>query len=212
MTRVGPREDAVQTSASGLARLLGLPPLFISPLSILPGSERRTGPVRTRLAFEQLGGAWVKLGQMLALRFDLLPPPYCDELFKLLNEVAPFPYAEVREIIRERAGRRARGGLPLLRRASRSRPLDRPGAPGGLAHRRAGRGEGPAARHSADTPGGHPPDVRDDLAAGLDPSVRGDPQPRIIDELARWTADELDFLVEARQALLLYEHAKDDTI
>ena len=33
----------------------------------------------------------------------------------------------------------------------------------------------------------------------------------VIDEFARWTADELDYLVEARQAVLLYEHAKDDT-
>ena len=41
---------------------------------------------------------------MLALRFDLLPAAYCDELFKLLNQVAPFPYAEVREIVRQELG------------------------------------------------------------------------------------------------------------
>ena len=62
------------------------------------------GPVRMRLALEQLGGAWVKLGQMLALRFDLLPAAYCDELFKLLNEVRPFPYPQVREIVRQELG------------------------------------------------------------------------------------------------------------
>ena len=32
----------------------------------------------------------------------------------------------------------------------------------------------------------------------------------VIDEFARWTADELDYLVEARQAALLHEHARDD--
>ena len=32
----------------------------------------------------------------------------------------------------------------------------------------------------------------------------------VIDEFARWTADELDYLVEARQAVLLYEHAHGD--
>ena len=53
---------------------------------------------------EQLGGAWIKLGQMLALRFDLLPAAYCDELFKLLNEVRPFAYAQVREIVRAELG------------------------------------------------------------------------------------------------------------
>jgi predicted unusual protein kinase regulating ubiquinone biosynthesis (AarF/ABC1/UbiB family) len=77
---------------------------FIAPALHLPGSDRRSGPVRTRLAFEQLGGAWIKLGQMLALRFDLLPTAYCDELFKLLNRVAPFSYAGVREIIRSELG------------------------------------------------------------------------------------------------------------
>ena len=77
---------------------------FISPALRLPGADRRSGPVRTRLAFERLGGAWIKLGQMLALRFDLLPAAYCDEMFKLLNQVAPFSYAEAREIVRQELG------------------------------------------------------------------------------------------------------------
>src|SRR6185436_13488475 len=37
-------------------------------------SRPEPGAVRMRLAIEELGGAWVKLGQMLAMRFDLLPP------------------------------------------------------------------------------------------------------------------------------------------
>src|SRR6185369_9261291 len=77
---------------------------FIAPALHLPGGDKRPGPVRLRLAFQRLGGAWVKLGQMLALRFDLLPAAYCDELFKLLNAVEPFPYAQVREIIRQELG------------------------------------------------------------------------------------------------------------
>ena len=48
-------------------------------------------PVRLRLAFEELGATWIKLGQALALRFDLLPASYCHELSQLFNEVAPFP-------------------------------------------------------------------------------------------------------------------------
>jgi len=41
-------------------------------------TRRRRLPreVRLRLAFEQLGATWIKLGQGLALRFDLLPPSY----------------------------------------------------------------------------------------------------------------------------------------
>ena len=77
---------------------------FLAPALHLPGGDPRPGPVRMRLAFERLGGAWIKLGQMLALRFDLLPAAYCDELFKLLNQVEPFSYDEVRAIITEELG------------------------------------------------------------------------------------------------------------
>ena len=74
--------------------------------------ERAGGPLRMRLALEELGGAWVKLGQMLAMRFDLLPAAYGDEMFKLLNQVRPFPYTQVREW-REEA-RAARRRLPMV--------------------------------------------------------------------------------------------------
>src|SRR6187399_2674056 len=67
-------------------------------------NERARGPERMRLAFEELGGAWVKLGQMLAMRFDLLPAAYGDELFKLLNQVRPFPYSQVQEIVARELG------------------------------------------------------------------------------------------------------------
>src|SRR6476660_1993822 len=62
------------------------------------------GPLRMRLALEELGGAWVKLGQMLAMRFDLLPAAYGDEMFKLLNQVRPFPYPQVQEIVARELG------------------------------------------------------------------------------------------------------------
>src|SRR6476619_6998077 len=77
---------------------------FVAPALHLPGADRSSGPVRMRLAFQHLGGAWIKLEQMLALRFHLLPAPYCDELFKLLNQVAPFSYYEVRGIVQKELG------------------------------------------------------------------------------------------------------------
>src|SRR5271166_3625229 len=66
-------------------------------------TERRAQIFRATL--EEMGGAWIKLGQALALRFDLLPDAYCRELFKLLNQVDPFPYATVREIVRRELGK-----------------------------------------------------------------------------------------------------------
>src|SRR4051794_10724342 len=71
--------------------------------------RRAPGPVRLRRALESLGGGWAKLGQLLALRFDLLPEPYCLELFKLLNRARPFPYADVERVIREELGREIAG-------------------------------------------------------------------------------------------------------
>ena len=66
---------------------------------------RTPGPVRLRSALEHLGGTWIKLGQAVALRFDLLPDAYCYELFKLLNEVRPFSYNHVRQTIKEELGK-----------------------------------------------------------------------------------------------------------
>ena len=118
------------------------------------------GPSALRIAFEQLGGAWVKLGQMLALRYDLLPVAYCDELFGLLNQVAPFSYDEVRAIIRQRARRRARGRVRDVRAASRSRRRRSARCIGRRLHNGdRGRGQGPAAAHPRDPEGRHRPHV-----------------------------------------------------
>ena len=95
--------------ASGLARLRRpLPVLHRAGASTCPAPIGAAARCGCALRSNPLGGAWIKLGQMLALRFDLLPAAYCNELFNLLNKVAPFPYADVREIVRERARRRSR--------------------------------------------------------------------------------------------------------
>jgi len=51
--------------------------------------ERRA--VRFRKALERAGGTFVKLGQQLAMRVDLLPWAYCVELSKMLDRMIPFP-------------------------------------------------------------------------------------------------------------------------
>src|SRR5690242_11111927 len=47
--------------------------------------------VRLRLALQDLGPIFVKFGQMLSTRRDLLPPDITDELAKLQDQVPPFP-------------------------------------------------------------------------------------------------------------------------
>src|SRR5688500_11596365 len=57
-----------------------------------------------RLGLEELGTTFVKLGQLLSSRPDLLPDPYIAELDKLVDDVPPFPFAEARRFIDEEVG------------------------------------------------------------------------------------------------------------
>jgi ubiquinone biosynthesis protein len=70
----------------------------------LPGAELPP-PQRLRRLFEDLGGTFVKFGQMLALQPDILSPEYCNALFELLDRVAPFSYDDVRRIVTSELGR-----------------------------------------------------------------------------------------------------------
>ncbi len=147
---------------------------------------------------------------MLALRFDLLPAAYCDELFKLLNQVAPFSYAEAREIIRQELGDEPERIFQTFEHESFA------AASIGQVHR--------ATLHSGDVVAVkvQRPGIRQILQADIEmmygltwlldwTHLFGVTRSRdVIDEFARWTADELDYLIEARQAVLLYEHSKGD--
>ena len=67
----------------------------------------REGAIEFRRALEQLGTTYLKLGQLLSSRPDLLPDVYIEELGKLVDEVPPFPFAEVERIVREDLGKEA---------------------------------------------------------------------------------------------------------
>jgi ubiquinone biosynthesis protein len=60
---------------------------------------------RLRLALEECGGMFVKLGQLLSTRADLLPAAVTAELARLQDRVAPAPAAEVRELLEAELGR-----------------------------------------------------------------------------------------------------------
>ncbi|MBM3935319.1 MAG: AarF/ABC1/UbiB kinase family protein [SAR202 cluster bacterium] len=67
------------------------------------GQPRRvrvhTRPEHVRLALEELGTTFVKLGQILSTRADLLPPEYLAELSRLQDNVSPIPYRMVEDAI-----------------------------------------------------------------------------------------------------------------
>lgn len=56
---------------------------------------RMSAPVRVRKALQELGPTFVKLGQVMATRVDLLPPEWIDELSELQNAVPPLPFEAI---------------------------------------------------------------------------------------------------------------------
>lgn len=58
-------------------------------------------PVKVREILEELGPTYVKLGQILSIRTDLISSEYCKELQKLRSQVSPMPYDEVRAVLCE---------------------------------------------------------------------------------------------------------------
>jgi len=59
---------------------------------------------RLRLAFEELGPTFIKLGQMLSMREDLLPPKWTEELAQLHSRAAPVPFEEILPVIEQALG------------------------------------------------------------------------------------------------------------
>ena len=58
-------------------------------------------PVKVREILEELGPTYVKLGQILSIRTDLISSEYCKALQKLRSQVSPMPYDEVRAVLYE---------------------------------------------------------------------------------------------------------------
>ncbi|HXT21706.1 MAG TPA: AarF/ABC1/UbiB kinase family protein [Thermoanaerobaculia bacterium] len=87
---------------SDLARLPGLDGQLGEP----PQADPATSPDAEELAadLERMGPTFVKVGQLLSTRADLLPPPYLAALSRLQDRVEPFPFADVERIVVEELG------------------------------------------------------------------------------------------------------------
>src|SRR5918995_535467 len=83
---------------SGLLRVLG----EIGVVGDRPAT--REAAVEFRHGLEELGTSYIKLGQLLSSRPDLLPDVYIEELGRLVDAVPPIPYDQIRPVIEEDVG------------------------------------------------------------------------------------------------------------
>lgn len=71
-------------------------------LKVLKDNEIVRGgmsPEKMRRILEELGPTFIKFGQILSMRPDLIPQAYCDEFENLRTDVDPMPFSQVKELI-----------------------------------------------------------------------------------------------------------------
>jgi ubiquinone biosynthesis protein len=178
------------------------------------GARRGGGTAADAEAFardiEALGPTFIKLGQLLSTRADLLPPTYVDALARLQDEIAPFPYSEVVAIVEEDLGVR------LSKAFVEFEPTPLAAASLGQVHRavlRSGREVAVKVQR---------PHVREQVRRDLDAledlvpllervgSVsRSLDVPRVLDEFRRTVLRELDYQQEARHMTALAHQLRD---
>jgi ubiquinone biosynthesis protein len=165
----------------------------------------RPGPQRLTRILTKLGPTFIKIGQFLALRPDILPQEYCDELLQLVDQVPTTPWTEVREILTEELGTPPERLFAYIRR----RPL----ASGSIAQvhlARTRKGRSVAVKvQRPDLPTRIARDLRRIRwlarlirVSGIGPLAS--PQ-ELVDELERWLRQELDFTKELSNQTRMYE-------
>ena len=79
---------------------------FQGRFGLTGGAIARSAQARQlRLAFEELGPAWIKLGQLISVRPDLFPAEWIFEMELLRDSVPALPAADIRRVIAEDFGR-----------------------------------------------------------------------------------------------------------
>ena len=165
--------------------------------------------VRLRRVLEKLGPTFIKLGQLLSVRPDLIPTEFCKELEKLQDNVPPFSYNEVKSIVEKEFEK----NLNDIFLSFEKKPIA--SASISQVHKAvlkngnvvAVKVQRPNAKRLMET------DIEIMLyfANLLDKYVenlrRFNP-PRIVNEFREWTEKELDFRLEGRNALRFYNNFK----
>lgn len=87
-----------------LLQKMDLPPRLVNALGKM-APEKRGQWERLRMVMEELGPTFIKFGQLLSMRPDVVPEALIKELRKLQEEVPPVSFAQIRPILEEGLGR-----------------------------------------------------------------------------------------------------------
>ncbi|MFH0752628.1 MAG: AarF/ABC1/UbiB kinase family protein [archaeon] len=175
------------------------------------GKPTNSIPLRIRSAMEDLGGTFVKLGQLLSLRYDLLPKEYCDEFSKLQEGVRPFNFSQVKQIIEKELKK----PIKEIFKEFEQQPIA--AASVGQVHKAVLKnGELVAIKIQR-------PDIELIFEADIDllyhlarlldkrfPEIREYDPIGLVQEFERYTKRELDYLFEAKNIDIFYENFKED--
>ena len=181
-----------------------------SNLTVIRGG--RMSPARLRRLLIRLGPMFVKIGQFLALRPDVLPQEYCDELLQLVDQAEPEPWENIRGTIE----RELDAPLDELFRSIRSEPL----AAGSIAQVHLARmhsGERVVVKVQRTNLDQR---VKKDLNrvrwiaraldwTGVSPFTSPD---EVVEELTHWLHEELDFTRELRNQQRMYRELAAESI
>lgn len=83
---------------SGLHRILGKSREDIAK-DHQPQIEELSRPVRARMVLEELGPTFIKIGQILSTRPDLIPPEWAEEFSQLQDNVSPVPFESIHQVL-----------------------------------------------------------------------------------------------------------------
>ena len=166
--------------------------------------------VRLRKTLERLGPTFIKFGQLLSVRPDLIPKEYCRELEKLQDKVPQFSFNEVKLIVEKEFGK----SIGQIFLDFEKKPIA--SASVSQVHRAvlktgekvAVKVQRPNIKHIIETDIEIMMYFANLLEKNVDKLKRFQPV-RVVDEFREWTEKELDFRLEARNAKRFYQNFRN---
>ncbi len=168
---------------------------------------------KLRMTFERLGPTFIKFGQILSVRPDLLPKEYIAELEKLQDEVPPFEYKKVKSIVEHELGKK----IKEVFRKFEERPI----ASASISQvHRAILNDGTKVAVKVQRP-----NIQQIIQTDIEilyffakllekhfKELRHYKPVDIVKEFESWTNREIDFSIEARNAQIFYHNFKGSKI